>query len=619
MQVRPAPYRLAAPVQREVAVQDGRTVYLAGGLDSSDVSASGVFALNPATGRLTSLGSMTDAFHDGAGAMIDGKLFVFGGGTVSGTDVVQAFDPASRSSAVVGHLPVSLSDLSAVTVGDTTYIVGGYDGHTPRREIYATTDGTSFRMVGRLPEGVRYPAVSAVGTTIVIAGGRAANGPVDTVTAFDTVNGTISSLGALPVPVAEASAVTIAGVVYVIGGRDASGDAVSEVVSIDPARGAIRRADPLRQPVADAGAVSGPNGALLIGGSRSSAVDQVLTASLGSDLPKTGPSPTPSTATTSNAALVRPFAGLFLIADRGNNRLLVMNARKHIVWRYPAPDLPAPATPLYFPDDAFWVHRGHAILVNEEENNTLIEIAYPSGRVLWTYGHPRQSGSSPGYLHQPDDLYPYPGGGLVVSDAMNCRIQFFDAAGHPTRQIGTTGVCVHGLPDTVGYSNGDTPLPNGHLLLSELYGGWIDEVTAGGNVVWSHQIPGVSVPSDPQRLADGSYLAASYVSPGAVVRFDRTGKVLWTYRPISGPGVLDHPSLAAPLPNGLIAINDDYNHRVVLVDPKTDRIVWQYGTGVAGTGIGQLSYPDGIDLLLPGGVIPLHVDFDAPTVHMGRP
>jgi hypothetical protein len=145
MQVRPAPYRLAAPVQREVAVLDGRTVYLAGGLDSSDVSASGVFALNPATGRLASLGSMTDAFHDGAGAMIGGKLFVFGGGTVSGTDVVQAFDPASRSSAVVAHLPVSLSDLSAVTVGNTTYLVGGYDGHTPRREIYATTDGTTFR------------------------------------------------------------------------------------------------------------------------------------------------------------------------------------------------------------------------------------------------------------------------------------------------------------------------------------------------------------------------------------------------------------------------------------------------------------------------------------------
>ena len=294
---------------------------------------------------------MTDAFHDGAGAMIDGKLFVFGGGTVSGTDVVQAFDPASRLVAVVGHLPVSLSDLSAVTVGDTTYIVGGYDGHTPRREIYATTDGTSFRMVGRLPDGVRYPAVSAVGTTIVIAGGRAAHGPVDTVTAFDTVNGTSSSLGALPVPVAEASAVTIAGVVYLIGGRDASGDAVSEVVSIDPARGAIRRADPLRQPVADAGAVSGPNGALLIGGSRSSAVDQVLTASLGSDLPKTRtrprrPRPRRRRPTLRSSDRSRDCC---LIADRGNDRLLVMNAHKHIVWRYPSPDLPAPAVAVLLP------------------------------------------------------------------------------------------------------------------------------------------------------------------------------------------------------------------------------------------------------------------------------
>ena len=38
----------------------------------------------------------------------------------------------------------------------------------------------------------------------------------------------------------------------------------------------------------------------------------------------------------------------------------------------------------------------------------------------------------------------------------------------------------------------------------------------------------------------------------------------------------NHPSLAIMLPNGNIAINDDYNHRVVIVDPKK-RIVWQYG------------------------------------------
>jgi hypothetical protein len=68
-----------------------------------------------------------------------------------------------------------------------------------------------------------------------------------------------------------------------------------------------------------------------------------------------------------------------------------------------------------------------------------------------------------------------------------------------------------------------------------------------------------------------------------------------------------------------VAVNDDYHHRVVIIDPKTDRIVWRYGTGSAGMGIGRLAYPDGLDLLLPGGVIPLHLDFHRPTVHAGAP
>ena len=376
--------------------------------------------------------------------------------------------------------------------------------------------------------------------------------------------------------------------------------------------------------MADAGTVISSGDAFVIGGWRGTTVDQVLTASFRPA--PVSPSAAPTTATTASPttgpdpATVRPFAGLLLIADRGNDRLLVMDAHKHIVWRYPSPNLPAPPSPLYFPDDAFWVHHGHAILVNEEENDTAIEIAYPSGRTLWTYGHPRTPGSSAGYLHQPDDLYPYPGGGVVVADAMNCRILFINDHGLPARQIGTTGVCSHDLPRSVGYPNGDTPLPNGHLLLSEIYGNWVDEVTSTGHVVWAHHIPGVTTPSDPQRLADGSYLVASYGSPGGVVRFSRSGKVLWSYHAVNANGVLDHPSLAAPLPNGLIAVNDDYNHRVVLIDPKTDRVVWQYGvTGRSGSGAGFLSYPDGLDLLLPGNVIPLHVDFAEPTVHLGRP
>jgi hypothetical protein len=52
------------------------------------------------------------------------------------------------------------------------------------------------------------------------------------------------------------------------------------------------------------------------------------------------------------------------------------------------------------------------------------------------------------------------------------------------------------------------------------------------------------------------------------------------------------------LPNGLIAVNDDYRDRVVLIDPATSRIVWQYGhTDQPGTAPGYLNTPDGMDFL----------------------
>jgi hypothetical protein len=622
LSIHSAGYRLAAPIQRTVAVRNGGSVVIAGGLDQSGSSVDGVFGLDPRSGSLVRLGSLPVAVHDATGQLIGTHLFVFGGGSTVSTNLVQSFSLEQRTGKIAGHLPVALSDLGSATIGATIYLVGGYDGRLPRKEIYATTNGTTFKKVGELPVGLRYPAVAAEGDRVIVAGGARSSGPSSAIYSFDPATGSTRHLGELPAAIGHAAGFTLRGHVYVAGGIVESGNAVSTVTQIDPTTGTATAEAPMAFAVSDTAVATGRNDAIFIGGERGTAtLDQVLIASQRIVLAgqATPASPSPSATAGAQGAAVRPFAGLLLVADRGNNRLLVMNAKKHIVWRYPAPDLPKPPHPLYFPDDAFWVHGGHAIIVNEEENNTAIEIAYPSGRTIWTYGHPGVAGSSPGYLHQPDDLYPYPGGGVVVADAKNCRILFIGENGFPSRQIGRTGVCAHGLPNTVGYPNGDTPLPNGHLLLSELDGHWIDEVTGTGRVIWSHQVPGVVEPSDPQRLADGTFMVASYAHPGAVVVFDRSGTVLWSYHPTTGPGVLDHPSLAAPLPNGLVAVNDDFNHRIVLIDPKTKRIVWQYGTGVAGTGPGQLSFPDGLDLMLPGGMLPQHVDFSTASIHRGRP
>ena len=83
-----------------------------------------------------------------------------------------------------------------------------------------------------------------------------------------------------------------------------------------------------------------------------------------------------------------------------------------------------------------------------------------------------------------------------------------------------------------------------------------------------------------------------YANPGAILKVDRHGRVVWRYAPRSGRGRLDHPSLAIELANGLVAVNDDFRHRVLVIDPKTNRIVWQYGhTDHHGRGKEHLYHP----------------------------
>ena len=96
--------------------------------------------------------------------------------------------------------------------------------------------------------------------------------------------------------------------------------------------------------------------------------------------------------------------------------------------------------------------------------------------------------------------------------------------------------------------------------MSEINGSWISEYTAAGALVWTVHLP-IAYPSDPQQLGPDLYLVADYTRPGGILEFNREGKILWTYRPSSGSGMLDHPSLAERLPNGLIGVNDDYRHR----------------------------------------------------------
>lgn len=628
------PWHLPTPVSREAVVPGGRgRLIVLGGLTSGGASAGGVYAVRTRTGAARRIGALGVAVHDAAAAVAGGRALVFGGGSAASIATVQRFTlPGGHrgATAAPASLPKARSDLTAVTVGATTYLLGGYDGARPDAAVLATTAGRAFRTVAALRVPVRYPAVAALGGKIYVFGGEAVTGPhagvpVNTIQAVDPARRTSTIVGKLPEPLAGAVAVTLGGEVFVAGGEstvpqprapgmgttqyrarapgaagESSGAAtatVSIIWAFQPSTGRLLSAGRLQVPVSHAAVAVIGSTAWIVGGE--SHGDLVAAVQMIRPNKAFGMAGAPGAGS--------PYFGArLLVADRGNNRLLLLTDTLHVAWKYPSAKARRDRLRFYFPDDAFFIHHGTAIISNQEQNNTIVEIAYPSGKIIWSYGHPRHAGSAPGYLYEPDDAYLLKTGQVTVADAYNCRVLVINRDGTVAHQIGTNGACHHNPPASMGTPNGDTPLADGNLLISEITGSWVTEYTPAGKLVWTAQLP-ISYPSDPQQIGPDRYLIADYAAPGQILEFNRAGHILYRYRAASGPGRLNHPSLVELLPSGVFMANDDYNNRMVAIDPATKALVWQYGiTGRRGTSPGKLNTPDGFDLLLPNGTTPTH-------------
>ena len=291
-----------------------------------------------------------------------------------------------------------------------------------------------------------------------------------------------------------------------------------------------------------------------------------------------------------------------LIADRTNNRLLVVNQQGEVVWEFPRPGDLAPGQTFLVPDDAFFTPDGREIVVTQEDDFVITIIDVATHRIVYRYGTPGQPGSGPNQVHNPDDAMQLPDGYLIAADIKNCRILLIAPGAHtPTQIFGeTTNSCLHDPPTRWGSPNGAFPLSNGHYVVTEINGDWVDELGLAGTVYKSAHPPGINYPSDTNEVSPGVLVTVDYSNPGTLETFDWSGNLLWRYHPLLGDPQLNHPSLAFALPNGDFLMNDDFNDRVVVIDPRSDRIVWQYGnTGQTGTAAGYLNRPDGVDLVPP--------------------
>jgi DNA-binding beta-propeller fold protein YncE len=279
--------------------------------------------------------------------------------------------------------------------------------------------------------------------------------------------------------------------------------------------------------------------------------------------------------------------GDILIADRSNSRLLVVDPQGRIVWQF------GNAHRLPLPDDAFFSPDGRKIVATEEDVNAISVIDIATRRIVYRV--------ATGLSH-PDDALMVPGGDIVSADIKNCRlIELRPPSRTPIVALGSAlRGCVHAPPDAWGSPNGAFPRTGGGWIVTEINGDWVDALSPSGRILWEMHPPGMYYPSDTNEIRPGLYLTVAYESPGILEKFTRSGHHVWRYVPRRGDPQLDHPSLALPLPNGDVLLNDDYNDRVIVIDPRTNRVVWQYGhTNVPGTAPGFLNRPDGVDLVPP--------------------
>ncbi len=165
-----------------------------------------------------------------------------------------------------------------------------------------------------------------------------------------------------------------------------------------------------------------------------------------------------------------------LITDQGNNRIIEVNLRKHIVWQYPGSNT-NPSDQLNSPNSAELLKNGH-ILIADENNNRAIEVTR-ADKIVRTF----TAGGSLGAVAFASRL---PNGDTLLTDAGNSRAVEVDASDSIVWEFFT---------DTDPLSV-QAPLPtrairlrDGDTLISDQFNNRVIRVSPDKQIVASYGLP----------------------------------------------------------------------------------------------------------------------------------
>jgi len=241
------------------------------------------------------------------------------------------------------------------------------------------------------------------------------------------------------------------------------------------------------------------------------------------------------------------------------------------------------------------------ILISDQFNNRVVEVA-PDGHIVWTFGsgNPTLCNPGPGAIIGLNDAERLSGGltllagsGIPAGSASypkGCadnRVIVVNQKGDIVWQYGQAGIAGSG-PNELNVPVFAIQLPSRNIMVVDQANNRVIEITRDGTIMWQYD-QGLSAAAFASRLPNGDTLIADS-SHSRILEVTPNKRIVFEYftNTDTGSNSAPLPTNAVQLADGSIIIADQFNHRVIIVNPKG----FEYGTiNVAGNGAGQLNGP----------------------------